>query len=625
MFDVPSPPVRFPSASRPTPVMNEHFDVIIIGTGAGGGTLLHRLAASGKRILILERGPFLPREKDNWNYHGSFKYYSPEVMFNKDGGEIRPGFSYHVGGNTKVYGAALFRLREKDFESFQHRDGISPGWPIKYRDWEDYYSQAEKLYEVHGKAGEDPTEPWRAKDYPFPPVSHEPRIAEVFEILKARGLKPYPAPMGVHLNEAMKHLSPCIRCDTCDGYPCLVGAKSDAEVMAVRPALFRQFQNHLISTGLQPGGRSQGNTSAASAASSSSQNPLKRLESSSCFSTGLKPGANESENTGNAVPTPNITLLTEAKVLQLQTNVSGREVTGVVAQVKGETRVFRGDIVVVACGAVNSAALLLRSANDRHPRGLANNSSGLVGRNLMKHVLGSLIAVTNAQINPSKFQKTMAINDFYWGEPGYDFPMGNIQLMGKTVMDGLVGQEARYAPLTLEEVAKCSVDWWLTTEDLPDARNQVRTDGDKIVIDYTENNSEPFARLNKRWETILREIDSVSAPKATTGYFQTKMPMHSLGHQVGTCKFGEDPATSVLDLNCRAHDVDNLYVVDGSFFVSSGAVNPTLTIVANALRVGDHLLERLGANVAADVRRRTLRHEDLRLPTSAATTETAMA
>ena len=217
----------------------------------------------------------------------------------------------------------------------------------------------------------------------------------------------------------------------------------------------------------------------------------------------------------------------------------------------------------------------------------------------MKHVLGSLIAVTNAKINPSKFQKTMAINDFYWGEPGYEFPMGNIQLMGKTVMDGIVGQEAKYAPLTLEEVAKCSVDWWLTSEDLPDARNQVRVEGDnRIVIDYTENNSEPFARLNARWETILREIDSASAPRATTGYFQAKMPMHSLGHQVGTCKFGEDPATSVLDLNCRAHDVDNLYVVDGSFFVSSGAVNPTLTIIANALRVGDHLLKRLGSQTS---------------------------
>jgi choline dehydrogenase-like flavoprotein len=517
--------------------MNEHFDVIIIGTGAGGGPLLHWLAASDKRILVLERGPFLPREKDNWSYHGSFKYYSPEVMFNKDGDEIRPGFSYFVGGNTKVYGAALFRLREKDFESFRHRDGISPEWPIKYRDWENYYSQAEELYQVHGKAGEDPTEPWRSKDYPHPPVSHEPRIAEVFEILKARGLKPYPAPMGVRLNEAAPHLSACIRCDTCDGYPCLVGAKSDADVLAVRPSLQK----------------------------------------------------------------PNVTLITEAKVLRLHTSASGREVTGVVAEVKGKLREFSSNIVVVAGGAVNSAALLLRSANDRHPRGLANNSSGLVGRNLMKHVLGSLVGVSTLKPNPSKFQKTMAINDFYWGEPGYEFPMGNIQLMGKTVIEGLRGYEAKYAPLTIEEVAKNSIDWWLTTEDLPDARNQVRVEGERIIVDYTENNSEPFARLNARWRAILMEIDSAH-PGVRTGYFETKMPMHSLGHQVGTCKFGEDPATSVLDLNCRAHDVDNLYVVDGSFFVSSGAVNPTLTIVANALRVGDHLLERLGASDAAIIR-----------------------
>ena len=521
--------------------MSLHYDVIVIGTGGGGGSLLHRIAPSGKRILVLERGPFLPREKDNWSYHGSFKYYSSETMYNKAGGEIHPGFCYHVGGNTKVYGAALFRLRERDFEKFEHKDGFSPEWPLKYRDFEPYYDQAEELYQVHGKAGEDPTEPPRKKDYPFPPISHEPRIKEVFEILKARGMKPYPAPMGIRINEAMMHLSACIRCDTCDGYPCMVSAKSDADVLAVRPAMRE----------------------------------------------------------------PNITLLTEAKVLRLHTNASGREVTGVVAEVKGEQMMFSGDIVVVSCGAVNSSALLLRSANDKHPRGLANNSSGLVGRNLMKHVLGSLVGVSTLKPNPSKFQKTMAINDFYWGEPGYKFPMGNIQLMGKTVLEGLKGYEDKYAPLTIEEVAKNSIDWWLTTEDLPDPNNQVRVEGDqRIIIDYTENNSEPFDRLVERWKTVLKEIGCGChiVPQANyftpkSGYFTTKMPMHSLGHQVGTCKFGGDAKTSVLDLNCRTHDLDNLYVVDGSFFVSSGAVNPTLTIIANALRVGDHLLERLGAKM----------------------------
>ena len=192
-----------------------------------------------------------------------------------------------------------------------------------------------------------------------------------------------------------------------------------------------------------------------------------------------------------------------------------------------------------------SAALLLRSANERHPHGLANISSGLVGRNLMKHVLGSLVAVTNAKINPSKFQKTMAINDFYWGEPGYEFPMGNIQLMGKTVMDGLIGQEAKYAPMTLEAVANCSVDWWLTSEDVPLAKNRVAVDGERIIIDYgVTNNAEPFARLNERWKGILQEIDRADNPRATLGYFTTKMPMHSMGHQVGTCKFCEAPRTS---------------------------------------------------------------------------------
>jgi len=177
--------------------MNDHYDVIIIGTGAGGGTLLNRIAPRGKKILVLERGPFLPREKDNWSYQGSFKYYCSEVMYNKEGGEIHPGFCYYVGGNTKVYGAALFRLRERDFEKFQHRDGPSPEWPIKYRDYEPYYAEAERLYQVHGKAGEDPTDPWRSTEYPFPAISHEPRIKEVFEVLTARGLRPYPAPMGI--------------------------------------------------------------------------------------------------------------------------------------------------------------------------------------------------------------------------------------------------------------------------------------------------------------------------------------------------------------------------------------------------------------------------------------------
>lgn len=520
--------------------MNGHYDLIIIGTGAGGGTLLNRLAPSGKKILVLERGPWLPREKDNWSYKGSFNYYSKEAMFDRDGNAIYPGMCYHVGGNTKVYGAALFRLREKDFESYRHKDGLSPEWPLKYRDFEPYYTEAEELYQVHGKAGEDPTEPWRSKDYPHPAMSHEPRIQEVFDTLRGKGIKAYPAPMGIRINEAEKYRSACIRCDTCDGYPCLLHAKSDSEISAIRPVMDRS----------------------------------------------------------------NVTIATGCKVLRLHTSASGREINAVEAEIDGARVGFSADIVVVACGSVNSAALLLRSANDRHPRGIAN-SSDQVGRNLMKHVLGSLVGVSSIKPNPSRFQKTMAVNDFYWGEPGYEFPMGNVQLMGKTTLESLLGHEARYAPLTIQEVAANSIDWWLTTEDLPDPNNRVKVageGGEKIVIDYTENNAEPFDRLVARWTEILKSIGCGChiLPQASyfsmhSGYWSTKMPMHSIGHQVGTCKFGEDSKSSALDLNCKAHDLDNLYVVDGSFFISSGAVNPTLTIVANALRVGDHLLQRLGA------------------------------
>src|SRR5262245_55718761 len=160
----------------------DRFDVIIIGTGAGGGTLLSKLAASGKRILVLERGDWLPREKANWDpieVMQKDRYHTDEVWFDKDGSELHPGTGYFVGGNTKVYGAALFRFRERDFERVVHKGGVSPEWPLKYSDFEPYYTEAERLYQVRGEAGADPTEPYRSAAYSFPRVSHEPRIQEI--------------------------------------------------------------------------------------------------------------------------------------------------------------------------------------------------------------------------------------------------------------------------------------------------------------------------------------------------------------------------------------------------------------------------------------------------------------
>lgn len=509
-----------------------HYDVIIIGTGAGGGTLAHRLALSNKRILILERGTFLPQEKANWDTVQVVqrdRYHTAETWYDKNNRAFQPGTGYWVGGNTKVYGGVLFRWRERDFNQVVHQGGISPAWELNYQDFEPYYTQAEKLYQVHGQTGEDPTEPLGQENYPFPAVSHEPRIQEIHHDLQAKGLHPFHAPLAVKLNEVDRRLGACIRCDTCDGFPCLVNGKADADVTCVRPAV-------------------------------------------DAF--------------------PNVTLLTQAEVLRLHTSESGREVTHVEAQVAGERSMFSADIVVVSCGAINSAVLLLKSANDRHPQGLANRSDQ-VGRNFMKHQNGAIIGVTRKS-NPTLFQKTLAVNDFYWGEPGFDYPMGHVQLLGKVNKDMIAAEAPKFAPgVALEEVAKRSVDWWLTAEDLPAPQNRVSVQADRIHLHYTDNNTQAFDRLLNRWITVLKSIDCGDSIIPLSFYFRKRLPIQGVAHQCGTCRFGSDAQTAVLNLNCQTHDINNLYVVDGAFFPSSAAVNPTLTIIANALRVGDHLLDRL--------------------------------
>lgn len=507
---------------------DRHYDIIIIGSGAGGGTLAHRLAPSGKSILILERGTFLPREKDNWNpaaVTAKDRYFNAETWIDKDAKDLKPAAGYWVGGNTKFYGGTLFRAKEREFEAIEHKGGISPEWCLKYADFEPYYTQAEQLYHVHGQRGLDPTEAWTTEDYAYPAISHEPRIQAVSDDLAAQGLHPFYLPMSIKLNEAQRFVSECIRCETCDGHPCLLHAKADAEVMTVRPAITHS----------------------------------------------------------------NVTLLTSATVLRLHTSDSGREITAVETEVDGEVQLFRGDIVVVASGAINSAVLLLKSANDKHPNGLAN-SSDRVGRNFMKHNCGVVVGVMAAE-NPTVFAKTLGINDFYWGEPDFPYPMGQIQLSGKVNREMLAhGVPLKIdADISPEYAARHSVDWWLMAEDLPDPNNRVRLKGDRISLEYTDNNTESFDRLVQRWIGILKSIDT----DLHSRYYHSNFPLRWVAHQCGTCRFGTDPHTSVLDINCRAHDVDNLYVVDGSFFPSNIGSNPTLTIVANALRVGDVLLDRL--------------------------------
>jgi choline dehydrogenase-like flavoprotein len=511
-----------------------HYDVIIIGTGAGGGTLAYHLAPSGKRILVLERGDYVRREKDNWSSRAvnvEAKYNAKEVWHDSEGRPLHPHTNYYVGGNTKFYGAALFRLRKEDFGELKHHGGISPAWPVSYDDMEPYYTKAEQLYQVHGERDVDPTDPWASAPYPFPAVKHEPRIQQLHDDFVKCGLKPFHVPLGVMLDESDPHKSACIKCGTCDGHPCLIHAKCDAEVICIEPAL-----RH-----------------------------------------------------------PNVTLLTNATVTRLTTSATGGEVTGVLVDRNGTQEAFTGDIVVCSAGAINSAALLLRSATDRHPNGLANGS-GVVGRHYMGHVNSVLLAISMSA-NPTVFQKTLGVNDFYFGDDRFDYPMGHISFVGKLDAVALsAGAPAIVPGMTLDLMAKHSLDFWLTSEDLPDPDNRVTLDRDgNVVLSYKPNNTEGHERLTKKLENLLQHLDMRPHLVPRNLFVGTRIPLAGVAHQNGTVRFGRDPRTSALDVNCRAHEIDNLYVVDGSIFVSSGAVNPALTIMANALRVGDHLLERLGA------------------------------
>jgi choline dehydrogenase-like flavoprotein len=521
-----------------------HFDVIIIGSGAGGGTLAQRLAPTGKSILILERGEHIPREAENWDSKAVFiqhRYRTKERWYDKNDKPFTPNTHYWVGGNTSFYGAALMRLRRRDFEEVQHAGGVSPAWPINLDDLAPYYTEAEHLWDVHGARGDDPTEDGTEPPYPCAAVRHDPGI----ELLKGhwenQGWKPFSLPLGVKLDQANPVTSTCIKCKTCGGYPCLLKAKSDARTIAIEPLL----------------------------------------------------------------NLPNVTLLTGRKVVRLETDPSGKTVTDVVcATANGEER-WRGDLVVVAAGAANTAALLLSSANDAHPAGLANGSDQ-VGRNYMFHTLTAMVSLTAGPVQTT-FPKTLAVNDFYFGDPrgGFDFPMGHIQLLEYMTGQTLEGQVSDWLPPALipdifsSALAQRLLSMLVISEDLPDPNNRVTVTPDgRLKLTYEHNNLDGHERLvDALCSSLSGFVDHTHPISQHHFQFDSLLPLYGTAHQLGTVRFGKDPATSVLDPWCKAHELDNLYVVDTSFFVSSAAVNPTLTTVANAMRVGDHLIERLGATV----------------------------
>jgi choline dehydrogenase-like flavoprotein len=565
--------------------MPDQYDAIIIGTGAGGGTIALQLAQAGKSILILERGAFLPQEKLNWDTSAVFlynRYHTKETWQNKEGKDLHPQQAYCVGGQTKVYGAAMFRMRAEDFGVVRHKGGLSPAWPISYADMEPYYTRAEELFHVHGDLGAapsvpggfgssfDPTEPFHSKKYPFPAIRNEACMQTIEDAVRKLGIHTFPMPLGLKRDEADPLASKCIRCDTCDGYPCLVHAKSDSDINCIRQIM------HL----------------------------------------------------------PNVTLMTNSRVTRLLTNSTGTAVTGaeVVHAGSDTAAIYSAGLFALCAGAVNSAVILLASANDKHPAGLANRSDQ-VGRNFMYHQADALLALTTER-NEDSYTKTWGANDFYLrdSDPAFPFPLGQVQPVGSFHFEMMKNDAPFLTPdFVLEGLKHHAVPWWLTTEDLPDPDNRVtihnttplsvanaqpgvfgaHPSGDtgtanessavtdaaprRIRLSYTPNNVEAFERLKNRWVDVLNKAGHATASVPLHAYFKKRIPIEGVGHQNGTCRMGADPATSVLDSHCKAHDLDNLYVVDASFFVSASAVNPSLTIIANAIRVADHLLaERLG-------------------------------
>lgn len=497
-------------------------DIVIIGSGVGGSAVAWQLAATDARILIIERGEDLPRELGNSDAEavfGQLRYRTPETWLNGANERYRPGQYYFVGGHTKFFGTAMFRFREDDFREVQHEEGVSPAWPVSYSDLAPYYDLAESLFGIRGDASGDPTEPPQAGPYPHPPVPDEPVIAALRRQFERLGLHPFHMPSSIDLDDG----GPCVRCGTCDAFPCRIDAKGDAEKCLLRPAMRRG----------------------------------------------------------------SVTLMTGTRVTRLVTDATGKRILAAEVESREGRKTVTGGTFVLSAGAINSAALLLASANDRMPNGLAN-SSGVVGRYYMNHNCTAVLAIDPRRINDTRFPKTLSVNDFYFAGEHDRWPLGNIQMLGKIRGPMLRGAMPYMPKRALRYLSDHSVDLYAMSEDLPDreSRIELTNDGD-IRLSWKRTNLKPHMRLVTKTKELLRRS---GFPLVVSRRFGEDTP----SHQCGTVRFGIDPASSSLDPLCKAHDHDNLYVVDASFFPSSAALNPALTIAAQALRVGEALCRSLG-------------------------------
>jgi choline dehydrogenase-like flavoprotein len=490
-------------------------DIVIIGSGMGGATLAAGLAGSGLRVLILEKGNHLKDTPETRDAKAIFQqgFFRPkENWLDKDGKAFNPGNYYVVGGNTKFYGAVLFRYRREDFSELKFPEGgVSPAWPFSYDELEPYYSRAEQLYKVRGIEGEDVTEPYHSQPYPHGPVPDEPAIARVRKRLKKAGLTPATLPLGVDIERWLSRAQTPF-----DAYPDTLTGKMDAETCGLAAAL----------------------------------------------------------------KDPNITLQTHSEVVRLETDADN-DISAIVYRHNDEEKRLSPKLVVLSAGAVRSSVLLLRSANLQNPNGLAN-SSDQVGRNFMNHNATFMLAFDPFRVNDSVYQKTLHFNDFYFGDGADSGPMGQVQLLGKVTAPILKTVLWFMPEWALRIMSRRMVDWYLVSEDLPRPESRVRIEGKQIILDWQPSNMKAHEKL----------CVAVREKMLKAGYwftFSTPVDGRLPSHQCGTVRMGLDPKTSVLNPFCQSWDHKNLYVVDAGCLPTSAAVNPSLTVAAQALRVADQI------------------------------------